>query len=665
VRRATCILFLAVLLAPPGAHGGDGGADSAADATATVDTEAAALYDRLCLPCHGAAGDGRGPAAPWLWPRPRDFRRGTSKWRTTASGTPATDADLARAIRHGMPGTSMPGFAKVLSDDDIAALVARVRGFASAPRAASGPALVLPSPPPLTPTTLDRGRVVWSELGCDGCHGPGGRGDGRAAAGLTDTAGLPAPPYDLTVRPLRRPGAAPDRASIFASLVTGLDGTPMPSYRDTAADDDLWAVAAWVDHIRYRPDPKAAPQLDPTHVDPIARQLARAQPIAVGRWPGAPELADARVFGSALALQGAVPPVLAPAQAELAAGKCGRCHAKQLREWRTSRHALAAGPGLIGQVLRLTDGRAESCLRCHAPLAEQLTRIRPVHSGGDPRGSAFRDNPAYDETLRDEGITCAACHVRAWQRLGPPPAATTASLLPLPAYPKAALPIYERSDLCLGCHQLPPQNTLAGKPLLNTYREWLEGPYMRRGIQCQHCHMPSREHAWLGIHDPETFRQGVRLEASARRSPTTGAVTVRARLHNVGAGHYLPTTPTPAVWLRVELHDTRGRPIADARAEIRIGRHLRFDGERFHELEDTRIPPGESLALARVWRGGRTDQAALAVLRVEVAPDDYYEHLFARRLRDKLTAEIRAQFATALAAARSTRYVALERRVPL
>ena len=28
------------------------------------------LYDRMCSPCHGAAGDGRGPAAPWLWPRP-------------------------------------------------------------------------------------------------------------------------------------------------------------------------------------------------------------------------------------------------------------------------------------------------------------------------------------------------------------------------------------------------------------------------------------------------------------------------------------------------------------------------------------------------------------------------------------------------------------------
>src|SRR5687768_4930589 len=31
------------------------------------------LYDRLCVACHGSAGDGRGPAAPWVWPRPRDL----------------------------------------------------------------------------------------------------------------------------------------------------------------------------------------------------------------------------------------------------------------------------------------------------------------------------------------------------------------------------------------------------------------------------------------------------------------------------------------------------------------------------------------------------------------------------------------------------------------
>src|SRR5690606_8107556 len=43
----------------------------------TVEETAAAVrhYQTLCLPCHGSAGAGDGPAAPWLWPRPRDFTR--------------------------------------------------------------------------------------------------------------------------------------------------------------------------------------------------------------------------------------------------------------------------------------------------------------------------------------------------------------------------------------------------------------------------------------------------------------------------------------------------------------------------------------------------------------------------------------------------------------
>jgi hypothetical protein len=117
--------------------------------------------------------------------------------------------------------------------------------------------------------------------------------------------------------------------------------------------------------------------------------------------------------------------------------------------------------------------------------------------------------------------------------------------LPAPGYPLVELAIYERSDFCMPCHQLPPRTAVNGKPLLNTYKEWLEGPYMARGIQCQHCHMPNREHTWLGIHDRDTVRQGMRATATARR--TDGVVTVVATLANIGAGHFLPRQP-PRRW---------------------------------------------------------------------------------------------------------------------
>ncbi|MCA9679520.1 MAG: hypothetical protein KC464_31100, partial [Myxococcales bacterium] len=369
------------------------------------------------------------------------------------------------------------------------------------------------------------------------------------------------------------------------------------------------------------------------------------------------------VFGETIRLQGEPPDALAPATASLSSRRCARCHAKQVREWTGSIHSQAASPGLIGQVLRLSGARAESCQRCHAPLAEQQPELRPgQEAAGAPSpevdaSTDYRASPWYDADLRAEGLTCAACHVRAWTRHGPTTIA--ASLAPVEGYPTAPLAIYERADFCLPCHQLEPRAAVEGRPLLDTYREWLAGPYMRRGVQCQHCHMPNREHTFKGVHDPDTFRQGIDVEAIAARG-ATGVVSVRARVRNVGAGHLLPTTPTPAAWLRVELFDAAGRPIKGARAERRIGRQIRQVDGAWQDVEDTRIPPGDALEVAAGWRDGRVAEAAVVRVTVEVHPDDYYEGLYRSRLRGALPAAARAQFERALERATASHYVAYE-----
>lgn len=642
-------------------------AESPATATAppSPPVDGAAIYDRYCLPCHGSAGDGKGPAAPWLWPRPRDFTRGEYKWRSTASGTFPTDLDLADTVRLGVAGTSMHGFGVALDDAQIAAVVDVIKGFAPERAAAAGELVTVDAPPPAL--DLDRGRALYGELGCAACHGDGGRGDGPSAAELVDAVGRPSPPYDLTARPLRRPHApGGEVAAIYLSLVTGLDGTAMPSFSGAVSGDDLWAVAAFAGSILYRPGPDAPPQPDPTIVDPLAIQGAKGLRLEAGYWPGDPDSPDYQVFGELLTFQGEPPAVLAPAQTSLQPAQCGRCHAKQLREWRTSLHAKTSSPGLVGQAMRVGGRAAESCYRCHAPLAEQLPRVRPGHRGGDAGDRAYARNPLFDEPLRDEGLACAACHVRDNRRVGPPRAGGNAGLLSQPGYPLTELPIFERSDFCLPCHQLPPRLAVNGRPLLNTYREWLEGPYMRRGIQCQSCHMPNREHTWLGVHDPETFRQGIELDVIAGRGARSGAVSVRARVTNVGAGHYLPTTPTPAAFLSIELLDASKRPIPGARDELRIGRHIVFEGGKFVELEDTRIPPGDSIELARAWKHGRVPDARWARIVVRVEPDNYYEYLFGLRLRSqKLSATVRALFEEGLARTRASKFVALERLVPI
>jgi hypothetical protein len=206
------------------------------------------------------------------------------------------------------------------------------------------------------------------------------------------------------------------------------------------------------------------------------------------------------------------------------------------------------------------------------------------------------------------------------------------------------------------CHQLPPRTAVNGKPLLNTYKEWLEGPYMARGIQCQHCHMPNREHTWLGIHDRDTVRQGMRATATARR--TDGVVTVVATLANIGAGHFLPTTATPALVWRIELLDDTGTPITGARDERRIGRVVVYDGG-WQEVSDTRIPPGETATMARAWKAGRTAQATTARVTIDVHPDAHYETLYSERLAAKLPAATRSAYETALSRARGSRYNAV------
>src|SRR5690606_38608218 len=90
--------------------------------------------------------------------------------------------------------------------------------------------LRFPEPPPRTPALLEHGAAVYKNLGCVSCHGPKGEGNGSAGKMLRDPAGNPAPPYDLTRLPLRRPRRhAQTRhddgaAAIYRSLVTGLAG---------------------------------------------------------------------------------------------------------------------------------------------------------------------------------------------------------------------------------------------------------------------------------------------------------------------------------------------------------------------------------------------------------------------------------------------------------
>ena len=80
------------------------------------------IYDAHCVECHGPSGKGDGPAAHLMTPRPRDFTSAKYKIRSTETGSLPTDDDLLRSVRQGLYGSAMPGWQKMLPEDDVRAV---------------------------------------------------------------------------------------------------------------------------------------------------------------------------------------------------------------------------------------------------------------------------------------------------------------------------------------------------------------------------------------------------------------------------------------------------------------------------------------------------------------------------------------------------------------
>src|SRR6187551_865380 len=68
------------------------------------------VYEQHCAACHNLNGEGNGPAAVWLFPKPRNFSAGLFKIQSTPGGSLPSDDDLFQTITRGMPGSSMPSF---------------------------------------------------------------------------------------------------------------------------------------------------------------------------------------------------------------------------------------------------------------------------------------------------------------------------------------------------------------------------------------------------------------------------------------------------------------------------------------------------------------------------------------------------------------------------
>lgn len=360
----------------------------------------------------------------------------------------------------------------------------------------------------------------------------------------------------------------------------------------------------------------------------LAPALARAEGQTT---PSGPEKAIRdfldRHWASPIPPQGKPPARFTPLETSLDPQSCGTCHPAQYADWQTSLHAKAMGPGITGQLVDMMRSDPESaldCQRCHSPLTEQQEKVRRLDKKGEP---VLVANPVFDRSLQGKGLVCAACHVRGWERFGPPKRdgslESSAPREKLPHNGATRTPAFLRSEFCAGCHQFPEDGfALNGKLLENTYEEWKASPYARQGVPCQGCHMPDRRHLWRGIHDPDMVKQGVTIDLATAREGDRLRATLT--LTNTGVGHYFPTYLTPTVFLRMDLIDGEGRQVKGSMRESVIGRDAPLDLSR--ELYDTRLAPKASFVMKESWKVDRPGLRLRA--RVAVEPDHFYTKFF-------------------------------------
>lgn len=266
----------------------------------------AQVYRNRCAGCHGVSGDGNGPAADYLRPKPRDYRRAVYKFTSTPYGARPVRQDLIRTIRRGAKGTSMPAF-PWMTEADLQAVVDYVTYLSLRGRveeqviamsedydedesidvvefadglesewkrwqtAETQIVRAVSAEPANDEQSVELGRRLFIKSSCYQCHGEDAKGQTEwlspeflaaqesAAEGdhiqiNYDAWGDPAPAADITARMLhggRRP------IDIYRRIYTGITGTPMPAFGQIFGDDPdaIWHMVHYVMHIVDGGDP--------------------------------------------------------------------------------------------------------------------------------------------------------------------------------------------------------------------------------------------------------------------------------------------------------------------------------------------------------------------------------------------------------------------------
>ncbi|RJP20301.1 MAG: hypothetical protein C4520_11605 [Candidatus Abyssobacteria bacterium SURF_5] len=294
---------------------------------------------------------------------------------------------------------------------------------------------------------------------------------------------------------------------------------------------------------------------------------------------------------------------------------CAKCHLDIHRIWKESLHARALEDNIFQSAFMMAikqegDQVRSVCLGCHAPT------------------TLITGDMLIEQSITSEAITCDFCHRLSNIHPAAGPVAITSGeekYGPLPSqeladsHPTVYSETFKKSDFCATCHQWTNRHGIA---ILDTYREWSQGPHPAKGVHCQDCHMPlvkgavaagAEKGGMINSHDLAGGHSITQVASAAEVkvvSVTRVASGIRAvvEVSNVGSGHMVPTgMPSRALALEVDLLDAKGAVVE--RQEY-VFKKTVLDSE-YNELtsdadlilngaiitKDNRIPPGGSISI--------------------------------------------------------------------
>lgn len=189
------------------------------------------VYTTYCASCHGNDLKGRGDNHQLLDPYPRNLSR--------RQFVESYKHRFEESISDGIEGTAMAAWKKVLSKEQITAVIDFISKASNARAARTGDApstyvrLATPLPnagdedriteTPVTVADAERGEAAF-QAHCTGCHGKLANGKGPNAY----TLGNVYPRNLLNAQFMKRKGLDDER--LYRSILLGVPGTPMPSH---------------------------------------------------------------------------------------------------------------------------------------------------------------------------------------------------------------------------------------------------------------------------------------------------------------------------------------------------------------------------------------------------------------------------------------------------